>query len=71
MMEPLLISSPEKKHRRNQVTYSLTSLLDIAPTILNWFDIKMNTQMNGRSLLPLLDKGDNGVNSKDVVFDII
>lgn len=62
MMEPLLISSPIHNDRHNQVTYSLSSLLDIAPTILDWFGIKKNTAMNGRSLMPLLTKGRNTLN---------
>ncbi|KAG8038959.1 hypothetical protein G9C98_003266 [Cotesia typhae] len=38
MAEPMIISSPYHKDRRNQVTYSMTSLLDIAPTLLDWFN---------------------------------
>lgn len=71
MAEPMFISSPEPNKRRNQVTYSMTSLLDLAPTFLDWFKIKLphhsiyNTESNsinrhspiltGKSLLPLLD----------------
>lgn len=62
--EPMFISSPLHKERRNQVTYSLTSLLDIVPTILDWFNVTeesneiiKNRELTGRSLLPLLVKG--------------
>lgn len=64
MAEPLFISSPFNKNRRNQVTHSLTSLLDVTPTILDWFGVKQpkNSEndvhpiLTGKSLLPLLDK---------------
>ena len=70
MAEPMIISSPYHKERKNQATYSMTSLLDIVPTILDWFNIS-NTRRNeslmnhatskigltGKSLLPLLVEG--------------
>lgn len=67
LAEPMFISSPVNTKRRNQVTHSLTSLLDVTPTILDWFDIKIpkeidnniRTSLTGKSLLPLLDKGNN------------
>lgn len=63
MAEPLLISSPEPEHRHNEVTYSMTSLLDIVPTLLDWFNIsyphenEVKPILTGKSLLPLLVKG--------------
>ncbi|XP_078043423.1 N-sulfoglucosamine sulfohydrolase [Augochlora pura] len=64
--EPMMIRSPIPEHRRNSVTYSLTSLLDIVPTLLDWFNIPAKNPFEGsvlddkrffgRSLLPLLDK---------------
>lgn len=68
--EPMFVSSPLHKERRNQVTSSLTSLLDIVPTLLDWYDIKYDEdfsennqiepkrKLTGRSLLPLLIKGE-------------
>ncbi|XP_043280801.1 N-sulphoglucosamine sulphohydrolase [Venturia canescens] len=69
MAEPMMISSPQQDHRKNEVTYALTSLLDVVPTILDWFHIKNigienstetnqvpNSFLTGRSLLPLLVK---------------
>lgn len=60
----MIISSPYHKERRNQATYSMTSLLDITPTIIDWFGVnntkKINNFLNsltGKSLLPLLEKG--------------
>lgn len=65
----MFISSPIHTKRRNQVTYAMTSLLDIVPTMLDWFDIDKNLTNNidtnavssdnrpvltGKSLLPLL-----------------
>jgi N-sulfoglucosamine sulfohydrolase len=63
MAEPLLISSPQPEHRHNEVTYSMTSLLDIVPTLLDWFNIpypyenEVKPILTGKSLLPLLVKG--------------
>lgn len=69
MREPMFISSPMHKKRRNQVTYAMSSLLDFVPTVLDWFNIKSNnvgnikkntinnqsnTILTGKSLIPLL-----------------
>lgn len=65
--EPMFISSPEHKERRNQVTYSMSSHLDLLPTVLEWFEISsksldlstnsiFDTALTGKSLLPLLVK---------------
>ncbi|XP_022916694.1 N-sulphoglucosamine sulphohydrolase isoform X2 [Onthophagus taurus] len=82
LREPMFISSPYNKERRNQVTYSLTSLLDIVPTILDWFeikndetsehDIKTNEIINesnpytGKSLLPLLHEEPKNYSSEAI-----
>ncbi|GJQ82220.1 hypothetical protein Trydic_g19423 [Trypoxylus dichotomus] len=68
--EPMFVSSPYHTKRRNQVTYSMTSLLDVVPTILDWFNIEdervtavndvdsneilEKSPLTGKSLLPLL-----------------
>ncbi|KAK9729480.1 Sulfatase [Popillia japonica] len=64
--EPMFMSSPIHTGRRNKVTYSMASLLDIVPTILDWFNIsddveidtneilESNRGLTGKSLLPLL-----------------
>lgn len=64
----MFISSPETVQRRNQVTYFMTSHLDILPTVLDWYristDYKTDLERNslqksvltGKSLLPLLVK---------------
>lgn len=69
LAEPMMIRSPIPNHRRNRVTYSLTSLLDIVPTLLDWFNIPYADQtpsdtnevspppLTGKSLLPLLVQG--------------
>ncbi|XP_003399164.1 N-sulphoglucosamine sulphohydrolase [Bombus terrestris] len=64
LAEPMMIRSPIPNHRRNSVTHSLTSLLDIVPTLLDWFNIPYTDQssfdtneaphLTGKSLLPLL-----------------
>ncbi|XP_012214785.1 N-sulphoglucosamine sulphohydrolase isoform X1 [Linepithema humile] len=67
LAEPMMISSPIHNHRKNSVTYSMTSLLDIVPTILDWFNIiymdqlsdaneLSSLQLTGKSLLPLFLK---------------
>ncbi|KAG8224907.1 hypothetical protein J437_LFUL006265 [Ladona fulva] len=58
MAEPMLLSSPLNTKRQNQITHSLTSLLDVTPTILDWFGLKHpkgDSYLSGKSLLPLLD----------------
>lgn len=67
MAEPMMLSSPIHGHRKNSVTYSMTSLLDIVPTILDWFNItymdylsnsnEVSSPLTGKSLLPLLLQG--------------
>ena len=64
MAEPMILSSPYNKERHNQATYSMTSLLDITPTLLDWFGLKNDKKvekylstLTGKSLLPLLEKG--------------
>lgn len=64
----MMISSPYHKERRNDATKSMTSLLDVVPTILDWFKVSYpnrtrNSNQNqfsltGKSLLPLLTKGE-------------
>lgn len=62
---PMFLSSPEHPKRRNQVTYAMTSLLDVVPTLLEWFNATTGTaspaaiserqpELFGQSLLPLL-----------------
>lgn len=46
--EPMFISSPQHKERRNQVTYSLSSHLDILPTVLDWYGIKYDVNENDK-----------------------
>lgn len=60
---PFLMSSPDKK-RWHQVTYAMTSHLDLLPTFLDWYGIpqfsgSITNEINsftGKSLLPLLDQ---------------
>ncbi|XP_058130265.1 N-sulphoglucosamine sulphohydrolase [Anopheles ziemanni] len=69
MAEPMFIRSPETGARRNEVTYSMTSHLDLVPTILEWFNLSypLPNSLTGRSLLPLLFKEPSG-QSDDAVF---
>nr|XP_047906275.1 N-sulphoglucosamine sulphohydrolase [Anser cygnoides] len=63
--EPLLLSSPEHTGRWGQVSPAFASLLDVTPTILDWFSIpypsyslfgSKRVQLTGKSLLPALGK---------------
>ena len=63
--EPLLISSPDSTHRWGETSQVMVSLIDIVPTILDWFGLpapKYNlfgpneVTLQGHSLLPILDK---------------
>ncbi|XP_071802190.1 N-sulphoglucosamine sulphohydrolase-like [Asterias amurensis] len=64
MSEPLLVSSPAHPQRWGQESNALTSLVDIVPTILDWFDIpypkytlnRRTVELSGKSLLPILQK---------------
>ncbi|KAB1266686.1 N-sulfoglucosamine sulfohydrolase [Camelus dromedarius] len=62
--EPLLVSSPEHPQRWGQASEAYVSLLDLTPTILDWFSIPYpsyaifglkTVQLTGRSLLPALE----------------
>lgn len=59
--EPMLVSSPKHRERWGQTSEAYVSLLDITPTILDWFSIpypsySLSTpvHLTGRSLLPAL-----------------
>lgn len=79
MREPMFIASPNPKHRHNQVTYEMTSLLDIVPTLLDFFNATASTEylktndvdlpqtLTGKSLLHLLD-AEPAPNNESAVF---
>uniref|UniRef100_A0A672Y495 N-sulfoglucosamine sulfohydrolase (sulfamidase) n=1 Tax=Sphaeramia orbicularis TaxID=375764 RepID=A0A672Y495_9TELE len=63
--EPMLVSSPEHRERWGDTSQAYVSLLDITPTILDWFSIPYPSyslpgspsslvHLTGRSLLPAL-----------------
>ncbi|XP_030064463.1 N-sulfoglucosamine sulfohydrolase isoform X1 [Microcaecilia unicolor] len=63
MAEPMLVSSPWHQQRWGQVSQAFASLLDITPTILDWFSISYPNysifgnkivKLTGKSLLPVL-----------------
>ncbi|XP_052863219.1 N-sulphoglucosamine sulphohydrolase [Anopheles cruzii] len=72
MAEPMFMRSPEKGSRRNEVTYSMTSHLDLVPTFLEWYNIShpKPATLTGRSLLPLLfhEPTQGPSNQDDAVF---
>lgn len=53
---PLIVSSPVHHERWGQISKALVSLLDVTPTILDWFGIsKDKKQFSGRSLVSVLE----------------
>lgn len=64
LREPMIISSPEAGARRNEASYAMVSLLDVMPTVLNWYNIPFAQEETNevqsdkpKSLLPILQKG--------------
>ncbi|XP_073444190.1 N-sulphoglucosamine sulphohydrolase isoform X1 [Dendrobates tinctorius] len=61
--EPMLVSSPGQPRCTGEVSQSFTSLLDITPTVLDWFSIPYpdyklfgkGVKLTGKSLLPVLE----------------
>lgn len=64
MSEPYLVSSPYAPERWGEVSDAMVSLLDIVPTVLDWYDISYpsytvlgnDVKLTGKSVLPLLNK---------------
>lgn len=63
MAEPYLVSSPHTPERWGQESDAMVSLLDIVPTVLDWFGLDYPTykllgpnpvQLTGKSVLPVL-----------------
>ncbi|CAL1538240.1 unnamed protein product [Lymnaea stagnalis] len=73
MAEPFIVSSPEGKEKWGKINDELVSLLDIVPTILDWFSIKypsyklegQEVKLTGMSILSLV----NGEQKQDVVAE--
>lgn len=75
MAEPYLVSSPYVTKRWGQISDASVSLLDIVPTILDWFSIDYpsyklfgthDVQLTGKSVLPVLKE--EPVSGWDTVF---
>lgn len=65
MAEPFLVSSPLHNKRWGQLSDALVSLVDIVPTVLDWFSVPYptyqifkpnNVHLTGKSVLPLLNE---------------
>ncbi|XP_050560750.1 N-sulphoglucosamine sulphohydrolase-like isoform X1 [Spodoptera frugiperda] len=63
LREPLIIASPDARARKNEASHAMVSLLDIMPTVLDWFNIPFSQENNdilppdtAKSLLPILEK---------------
>ena len=54
------------KESKNSICDKLVSSLDIAPTILNLFDLKPEPKFKGASLLPLEDYVEKGIFGESV-----
>ena len=78
----MLMSSPHQTQRQYQVTYAMSSHLDLVPTVLDWFSIPYPatdestnspiTPLPGKSLLPLLIKGKKqGYNETKIANEIL
>ncbi|ESP01399.1 hypothetical protein LOTGIDRAFT_230682 [Lottia gigantea] len=79
MAEPMLISSPSDTHRWGQKSEAMVNLVDIVPTVLEWFGLdyptyKLNKQivkLTGKSLLPILhEEPTSGWNSVYASHDL-
>ncbi|CAH0398121.1 unnamed protein product [Chilo suppressalis] len=64
LREPLVMVSPEPRARRGQASGAMVSLLDLAPTVLDWMGVPQPQQESNeilqpdrpKSLLPILEK---------------
>ncbi|XP_064478873.1 N-sulphoglucosamine sulphohydrolase-like [Ornithodoros turicata] len=73
--EPFIIADPTRPHSFNKRSHAMVSLLDIMPTVLDWFGIPLPTYeifrkgvtFTGASLLPLLDVG-TAVLPRDTIY---
>lgn len=74
---PIIISNPMATKRWGQSTDVLVSLMDIVPTILDWYGLPLPTYplfgpnpitLKGRSLLPILEKEPGPKEDWDLVF---
>lgn len=64
---PLLISCPGKI-RENYVSYALTELVDLSPTLLDFAGTEVETGMQGKSMKKLLEGGDVQDRIHDAVY---
>ncbi|XP_063895588.1 N-sulphoglucosamine sulphohydrolase [Helicoverpa armigera] len=74
LREPMIIASPKPDARRNEASYAMVSLLDVMPTVLDWFKIPFGEESNDitqsdkpKSLLPILQK-EPPYSEEDAVF---
>nr|XP_019542958.2 N-sulphoglucosamine sulphohydrolase [Aedes albopictus] len=56
MAEPMFMRSPDPKSRRNDVTYSMTSHLDLLPTFLEWFNVSYPYDLHEESDTNVIDQ---------------
>ena len=78
MIEPFLLSSPFHSKSHGRRSKALVSLLDIVPTVLDWYNItypsyriqdkSKNASLTGRSLLSLLNSSKEKNKTKQIYF---
>ncbi|KAJ8730458.1 hypothetical protein PYW07_017496 [Mythimna separata] len=63
LREPMIIASPKPNTRKHEASYAMVSLLDVMPTVMDWFNIPFGEDSNDitqsdrpKSLLPILEK---------------
>lgn len=56
---PLMVHYPQGK-RAGEVTKNISQNIDVMPTILEYFGLNIPNEVRGKSLLPILDRKDNG-----------
>lgn len=66
---PLIIRDPKSddQHRGIRENHLFTESVDLVPTILDWLELPVPSQLSGRSLLPLLS-GDQPISWRNAAF---
>ena len=55
---PLIIRDPDAKQTRGLTVEAFTENIDIMPTLLDWLDIRVPDQCDGKTLVPILNTGE-------------
>ena len=63
-----LIVWRENMKKAGKINNKIVSLIDMAPTILEYADIKVPNNMSGKSLYPVIEKGKNKVRKEVLLY---